>query len=214
MLIREHYETREEWLAHRRVIGGSEAAAAVGRSPFMTNVELWNEKTGRAPHKDLSDNAAVEYGVRLEPALRSLYAAEYPEMAVQHYPFDILHQEEFPYLACTLDGELTEYATGRKGILEIKTVQANNQMVWLQWQNKVPDYYFIQCMSQLIATGWDFVDLYAQLKKLNGDSEIRRYHFERNDHLDDIAWLKPKLMAFWEYNVLQDIKPAAILPGL
>ena len=32
MLIREHYETREEWLKNRKVIGGSEAAAAVGKS--------------------------------------------------------------------------------------------------------------------------------------------------------------------------------------
>lgn len=214
MLIREHYETREEWLKNRKVIGGSEAAAAVGKSPFMTNIQLWEYKTGRATPPDLSDNEAVQYGIQIEPALRTLYAAEYPEMEVAYFPYDILHQDLFPCLACTLDGELTEKATGRRGVLEIKTVQATSRNVWLKWQDMVPEYYFIQCMAQLMATGWEFVDLYAQLKKLNGDSEIRRYHFEREDHLDDIRWLKPRLENFWFGNVVADERPAMILPGL
>lgn len=214
MLTRQSYATREEWLKNRSVIGGSEAAAAVGKSPFMTNVELWEYKTGRKVPPDLSENEVVQYGVALEPALRKLYAAEHPEMLVEYYPYDILQNDLFPYVACTLDGELTEQATGRRGVLEIKTVQANSRMVWLNWQDRVPEYYFIQCMAQLIATGWDFVDLYAQLKKLNGDSEIRRYHFEREDHLDDIQWLKPRLESFWVNHVLADVRPSTILPGI
>lgn len=214
MLIRNHYNSREEWLANRHAIGGSEAAAVVGMSPFMTNVELWEYKTGRKAPPDLSENEAVAYGVRLESALRMLYTAEHPEFAVSHFPYDILHQDDFPYLACTLDGELMEKETGRLGILEIKTVQATSSVIWQKWKERVPDNYFIQCMSQLIATGWDFVDLYAQLKQRDGDSMIRRYHFERQDHLDDIAWLKPKLKRYWEENIVGGIRPAMILPGL
>ena len=214
MLIREHYTSREEWLANRKAIGGSEAAAAVGKSPFMTNVELWEYKTGRKAQPDLSENEAVEYGVRIEPALRMLYAAEHPELAVLHFPYDILRQDHFPCLACTLDGELVEKATGRPGVLEIKTVQATSSVIWQKWKDQVPENYFIQCMSQLMATGWEFVDLYAQLKQRDGDSVIRRYHFERSDHLDDIRWLKPRLEKFWFGNVVADVRPAMILPGL
>lgn len=214
MLIRQHYNTREEWLANRKAIGGSEAAAAVGMSPFMTNIELWEYKTGRKKPPALSDSDVVQYGVKLEPALRNLYAAEHPEMEVSHFPYDILHQDLFPCLACTLDGELMEKQTGRRGVLEIKTVQASSRAIWMKWQDRVPDNYFIQCMSQLMATEWDFVDLYAQLKKLNGDSTIRLYHFERSDHLDDIRWLKPRLEKFWFENIVADVRPAMILPGL
>ena len=38
---------REEWLqARRRGIGGSDAAAVLGLSPWKSNVRLWEEKTG------------------------------------------------------------------------------------------------------------------------------------------------------------------------
>jgi predicted phage-related endonuclease len=56
-------KTREEWLARRTgYIGGSDAAAALGLSPWKTNVDLWEEKTGRKPAPDISNNAAVHCG--------------------------------------------------------------------------------------------------------------------------------------------------------
>lgn len=214
MLIREHYEDRETWLAHRTAIGGSEAAAAIGISPFMTNVELWEIKTGRKAAKDLSGNKAVENGIRMEGALRAMYAAEHPEMEVTHCPFDILKQDATPFLGCTLDAELRERETGRKGVLEIKEVLATSRLVWMKWKDQVPPYYFVQVMAQLIATGWDFVDLYAQLKRLDGDSELRNYRFEREMYAEDMEWLKGKLGHFWTENIVKDIRPAIILPEL
>lgn len=79
-------------------------------------------KTGQKKQKDISANAAVERGVRMEPALRELYATMNPQMQVEHYPYDILAQSERPWLTATLDGELTD-ENGRHGILEIKTGQ-------------------------------------------------------------------------------------------
>ena len=39
---------REEWLKERKKgIGGSDAATVLGKNPWKTNVELWEEKTGR-----------------------------------------------------------------------------------------------------------------------------------------------------------------------
>ncbi len=39
-------KTEEQWHAERvKHIGGSECAAIIGRSPYMTNVELWEIKT-------------------------------------------------------------------------------------------------------------------------------------------------------------------------
>ena len=49
-----------QWHAERaKGIGGSEAAAIVGLSPWCSNVELWQRKTGRKAAPDISDNAAV-----------------------------------------------------------------------------------------------------------------------------------------------------------
>lgn len=214
MLIREHYENREEWLAHRMRIGGSEIAAVIGQSPFMSNVELWELKTGKRKPKDLSGNENVKYGVRLEGALRGLFQAEHPEMQVEYYPYDILYQDDTPYIGCTLDGELTETATGKKGILEIKTSQMVSKVAGLKWDGQVPMNYYCQCLAQLIATGWDFVCLYAQLKRLDGDSAIRLYRFDREDCQADMGWIKSEAERFWHDNIIGGNKPATILPGL
>lgn len=214
MLIREHYENREEWLEHRKRIGGSEIAAVIGQSPFMSNVELWELKTGKRKPKDLSGNENVKYGVRLESALRGLFQAEHPEMQVEYYPYDILYQDDIPYIACTLDGELTETQTGKKGILEIKTAQMSSKVARLKWDGKVPMNYYCQCLAQLIATGWDFVCLYAQLKRMDGDSEIRLYRFDREDCLPDMDWINGEAKKFWYGNIMGGNKPATILPGL
>lgn len=214
MTIREHYETREEWLAHRIAIGGSEAAAVVGLSPFMSNVELWELKTGRKKPKDLSGNSATQYGIRLESALRALFVAEHTEMNLKYFPYDILKQEEIPYIGCTLDGELVEKGTGKRGILEIKTSLVPSAVAKLKWVNQIPPNYYCQVLAQMIATGWEFAIVYAQLRRMDGDSEIKTYRFEREECLEDMKWLQGKLERFWFENIMRDVRPAAILPEL
>ena len=49
VLIRKHFEDRESWLEGRQElgIGGSDAAAVCGLSPWTSPVELWKIKTGQ-----------------------------------------------------------------------------------------------------------------------------------------------------------------------
>lgn len=109
-----HFEDRESWLSGRVGLGASDAAAVCGLSKWQTPLGLWEIKTGRKKAKDLSGNAAVSFGVRAEPHLRGLFLAEHPEYQLEYHPFDILYQEERPWLTATLDGELiTE--TGEHG---------------------------------------------------------------------------------------------------
>lgn len=52
-----------EWLEFRKTgIGGSDAAAILGLSPFKTNVEVWEEKVGLRVSDDISDSPQVKYG--------------------------------------------------------------------------------------------------------------------------------------------------------
>ena len=128
-----HFETREEWLEGRmQGIGASEAAAVVGMSPWMSKLELWRLKVGAEKARDLSGSAAVSRGVRMEPALRSLYAAMHPNCTVDYFPYDILYQAERPYIFATLDGEITD-EHGRKGVLEIKTSQWQGRVGEVGW---------------------------------------------------------------------------------
>ena len=201
MLERLHFETREDWLAGRgQGIGGSEAAAAIGMSPWMTPIDLWKLKTGQTAPKDLSGNAAVEQGVKWEPVLRSLFEQTHEQYRVMHYPFDILYQSERPWLFATLDGELIDMETGRMGILEIKTATPSGKAGWEKWSNgNMPDNYYIQTLHQLLATDWDFVRLFACLFSMDGSYTIKTYEIERTDVEDDLAWLLQEETEFWSY---------------
>ncbi|MFQ2833206.1 YqaJ viral recombinase family protein, partial [Aeromonas caviae] len=67
--------TREQWLAIRKLgIGSSDAAVAVGLSPYKCPLSLWLEKTGRKEPEDISHKEAVLWGIELEPVLAQVYA--------------------------------------------------------------------------------------------------------------------------------------------
>lgn len=207
-----HFEDRETWLAGRNTqgIGASEAAAVVGVSPWMTPMELWRLKVGAAQAKDLSGSAAVSRGVRMEPVLRDLYAAMHPGYTVDYHAYDILCQEDRPWLFATLDGEVTD-AWGRRGILEIKTSSPNGKIGWAKWDGQVPLHYYCQLLHQMLATGYEFVDLMASLENMDGDLSIRTYRFERAEQADNMAWLLEREEDFYKNHVLTGTPPAAIL---
>src|SRR5690606_16478471 len=70
---------RDDWLAVRkRGIGASDAAAAVGLSPYQSPLELWLIKTGRdaqLPKLDAdNDNSPLYWGNVLEPIVAKHYS--------------------------------------------------------------------------------------------------------------------------------------------
>lgn len=220
-------KNHDEWLALRlKGIGGSEAAAVIGQSPWCSNVELWKRKTGRSTAPDISNNGAVQYGHDAEPLIRGLFALDYAGKYRTEYisEFDMVHNPEHPYIFATLDGRLTELSTGRKGILEIKTTSIlrsmQKELWWKDGKPCIPMQYYCQILHQLLATGWDFAILHAQLKYEYGDnpedirSERRTYTIERADHQESIDYLKEKEVEFWEKYVMQDICPPQILPDI
>ena len=192
------FPDRESWLAGRGSgLGASEAAAACGMSPWMTPMQLWRIKIGAEQPKDLSDNAAVQQGVRMEPALRVFFGALHPEFSIEYHQFDILYQTERPWIRATLDGELID-ESGRRGILEIKTATPNGKEGWAKWSNgQLPQGYYIQTIHQLLATGFDFVYLFAALYSMSGDITLREYEIYRADVEGDLAWLLEKETEFW-----------------
>ena len=213
MLERIHFDTREDWLAGRgQGIGGSEAAAAIGLSPWMTPIDLWKLKTGQAAPKDLSGNAAVEQGVKWEPVLRSLFEQTHEQYRVMHYPFDILYQSDRPWLFATLDGELIDIETGHMGILEIKTATPSGKAGWDKWNGgNVPQNYYVQCLHQLLATGYSFVRLFACLFSVEGSYTIKEYEIERADVQEDLDWLLAEETRFWGFVQRHEMPPMPLM---
>ena len=84
-----------------------------------SNIDLFEEKTGRRIPEDISGKACVIYGKYAEEPIRELFKLDYPEYQVEHHEFRILRSIQYPFMQASLDGELTDQ-DGRKGILEIK----------------------------------------------------------------------------------------------
>lgn len=98
-------KSHEEWLQLRlKGIGGSEAAAVIGQSPWCSNVELWKRKTGRATAPDIANNEAVQYGHDAEPLIRGLFALDYAHKYKTEYlgEFDMVYHPKHPFIFATL----------------------------------------------------------------------------------------------------------------
>lgn len=210
------FGSKEEWLKRRTRIGGSDAAAIIGLNPWKSNIELWKEKTGQATAPDISDKEVVKYGVAAEPLIRQLFALDFPEYEVKYFGDNMILNDDFPFGAASLDGELIEKETGRQGILEIKTTNILQSMQKEKWNHQIPPNYYVQCIHYLMITGYDFVVLVAQLKSDFGGEiykQTKHYHIERADVLEDIEYLKNAEIEFW--NQVQRGKcPALLLPEI
>ena len=224
---------REEWLAARKRQGlGASEAASVAGCGFISRMDLWREKTGRAKPKDLSDNAAVQEGVRMECPVREFFKAMHPDYTVEHHPFDILYQENRPWMFATLDGEITrtrqsvstdnrrtdfstsvemtENALKERGILEIKDVTPVGKAGWDEWNGRIPDKYYYQILHQLEATGYDFAILVVALKGLDGSITIREYEFRAAECAEDMDFYLNMAELFWGYVQRDQIPPLPI----
>ena len=182
-MIRSRYKNREEWLQARKSgIGASDAAAILEISPWGTKTQLWEEKTGRRKPKDLSDNPAIQRGIREEPIIREQFISDHPEFLVDYHEFDILSLKRKPFINATLDGELLymgpsdksrNLEPGMRGVLEIKTGSYSTQKYLDAWTGTVvPEFYFAQVCQQLLVTGWEFA--WVQAKLFRTDAEYSR----------------------------------------
>lgn len=210
--------SREAWLKERLTgIGGSEASSIVGANPYKTNLQLWEEKTGKTIPEDISDKVYVKYGINAEYHLRELFKLDYPQYACEHNEFKLHRNKEYPFIFATLDGELTDIETGEQGVLEIKTTNILQSMQREKWNERIPENYYIQILHQLLATGRDFAILKAHLKTEFGNEiriQTKHYAIKREEVEADIQFLKNEEIRFWNDYVLTNKKPPLKLPNI
>lgn len=210
------FRNEQEWLSGRmNGIGGSDASAVVGMNPYKTNIQLFEEKTGRSISEDISEKPYVIYGKKAEEYIRELFKLDYPEYQVDHHEYRILQSNEYPFMQASLDGELQD-SDGRKGILEIKTTNILQSMQYEKWKDRVPDNYYIQVLHYLLVTGYQFVVLRAHLRSDWGwdkRTSVKHYFIERSEVQDDLDMLLQEEIKFWKY-VESGRKPPLILPGI
>lgn len=137
--------SHEEWLRARTKIGGSDASAIFGMSPYKTNVELFKEKAYGIEPEDISDKPYVKYGTEAEKHLRELFKLDYPQYQVGYVENNMFTNDKYPWAHASLDGWLMDQ-DGRNGVLEIKTTEILQSSQKKKWDNRVPDNYYIQVL--------------------------------------------------------------------
>lgn len=156
-------------------------------------------------------------GHAAEAPLRELFALDYPRYEVTYGgEFDVVRNEQYPFIFATLDGRLTEKDSGRLGVYEGKTTEILKSMMYEKWKGQLPENYYVQLLHQLLATGFDFAVLNAQLKRVYSDdvrTETRRYIVDRSEVEEDLAYLQEEELKFWDY-VQRDVQPPRVLPDI
>lgn len=223
-----HKDNKEEWLMSKKgTIGGSSASAIVGKNPWLNNKQAYNEIMGIKEARNIDDNKAVIYGSKAEQHIRALFELDnldkYEVVNPPQNGYDLVINDERPYMVGTLDGQLVEKATGRKGVLEIKTSAILSSMQNERWFDKetkkatIPINYYIQVLHYLIVTGYDFAILVAELKYENTEHIA---HFVRQEFMidcqdegvkNDLEWLAKEEEAFYTNYLLPSKEPPLIL---
>lgn len=211
------FNDRKHWLDERaKRIGGSDASAIIGLNPYLSNVKLWQIKTGQLEQEDISDKDYVQYGIDAEQYLRELFKLDYPEYEVFYEENNMFLNDEYPFAHASLDGWLIERDTGRKGIWECKTTNILQSMQKEKWNDRIPDNYYVQILHYLLVTGFDFAVLKAQLKySFSGNIYLQTKHYliERSEVIEDIEYLRNAEEEFWQ-NVRENRRPNLILPPI
>ncbi len=167
-------------------IGGSDAAAILGVSPWQSRYQLWAQKTGLVSiQADPAKEKIFARGKRLEPVILQMFEDE-SGLKVEHRNRRF-QDSEYPFLAAEIDGE-----TDNENI-DAKTAQPFARHLWGEpGSDEIPIYYAAQFMHGLMVTGRNICHVAAMI----GLDDFRIFKIQRDDEL--IALIREKELEFWE----------------
>lgn len=164
---------REQWLEYRRKgIGGSDAAAVLGISPFRTGRDLYYDKLNIVTADDAENWVQLEVGTLLEPLVAKIFAHK-TGYKIYRRPFMFRHPQ-YPWMLADLD-YMVELPDGTTAILEIKTTNYNAKDNW--WYNGeeiVPIYYESQGRHYMAVMNIDRVYFCCLYGNSEDEAIIRR----------------------------------------
>ena len=172
-------------------IGGSEVAAILGISPYTTAYQLWLEKTGKVPRKDISNLPHVMRGTLGEEVCRDLLERE----QLKSYK-PKTWQGLKPWHRCSDDGWNIDTNT----ILEIKCMGtlAHEKAK----AGEVPSYYMCQVQWNLFVSKADKC-LFISFRPEDSTMHI----IEVLPIPKEQKMIEEAVDFFWLTNIQQDIQP-------
>jgi len=204
-----------------RFLGGSDAAAVMGLSPWATPVELWMQKTHRVPPEviDPVRQRMFDRGHKLEPFIREMAITKLEDMGLEVELVAVNERyvdPDHPFLSCEIDFELRVtgeieiggevYVLDHEHInCDAKSVSGFARKKWGETDSEdVPIEYAAQFMHGLGITGRGKC-LVAALRSFD---DVDIFWTLRDD--ETIAVMREKAVRFWNDHVLGDTPPDPI----
>lgn len=175
-----------QWLeARKHGIGSSDASAVCGCNQYRTAYEVYMEKTGQLPAVPM--NAAMEWGLRLEPAIAQAYQ-DRQGIAIVKGPPMVPHPEcEFMF------ANPDWLAADQSRIVELKTAGIWSADQWGdQGTDEIPEAYLVQVQYQMLVLGIPLADVAV----LIAGQDFRVYHVERNAAI--AGYIEDLVCQFWD----------------
>lgn len=202
-----------EWHAERRTyIGASEAADALGLSPWGDPISVWERKVGEAPERD--ESFRMRLGTLFEPIIGTLAAEHLTDLfghAVRlHRVTGPVRHPEHPFIASNPDFRIVGMPGGlhRRGL-----VQAKFKLDGIPWGEPddegvgegIPLHYRIQGWAELLTTRADVV-FFAVLDPRSGLGlwPLSRHAGQNEEAIED---LRADLVEFWQEYVEKHVVP-------
>ena len=175
--------TEQQLEMRKSGIGGSDVATILGLNPWRTPLQLWAEKIGKLEPQE--QNAAMEWGSRLEAAIFQKFDQEHDDYQCSYGSGTIRHADKKHYLS-TPDGFIYD-KIGRRGVLEVKT---SGQQPW----DEVPIYYMLQAQHYCYVLDKDFY-MFAVLFRGTEYREYGPFEFDREAYEHQVV---PVIDSFWD----------------
>ena len=167
-------------------IGASEISAVAGLNPYASPWDVWLRKTGQA--SDEPENEPMEWGHRLEPAIRQKYVDQTGATVI--VPPESMYHPQTTWARATPDGIV---ARTIGGIFDPTVracwqhlLQCKNVGGWVEksWTDAPPVYVQLQEQWELYVTGLARADVAA----LIGGNQFRVYTVHREQRvIDDLV---------------------------
>ena len=209
--------TEEEWLkAKSLTIGGSEAAAIIGKSKWLTADDLYN-KLANGKEKKVAVNEKMVRGTKAEEHIRAIFALDLAKgFKLVRLPAKkkaMWVRRDKPYISCTPDSLATNVKTGKRWGVEFKYVEIIKTEDRNVWEGGlIPDQYFCQILQYMIAIpDLEGVVLFAHLQYFKKDDESetwvydhavdKPYFVAKKDVMPQLDYLEKKETEFMELNI-------------
>lgn len=177
----------------KKGIGGSDAAAICGVSPYRTPLQVWEDKRGISG--PIPDNDAMLWGRTLEPIVRQRYS-DVTGRSVK-LPTNIIYHPQYDFMLANIDG----FTDDHRGV-EIKTTAYPKD--WGEpGTDEIPIGYIFQVQHYMIITGFPVFDVPV----LVGGRDFRIYEVPADKELQEM--IIEKEIAFWKL-VQEGIPPAPL----